>query len=77
MKTNCPADANTPFTTPAVQLERAVAALGYVVNECRDDIEGLCSGVEAGEGRLEKCLKKNEAKVSDRCKSALKEVGIW
>ena len=32
----------------AVQLERAVAALGYLVNECRDDLESLCSGVPAG-----------------------------
>ena len=36
----------------AVQLERAVAALGYVVNECGDDLSRLCGSVAAGEGRL-------------------------
>jgi hypothetical protein len=60
----------------AAQLERAVAALAYVVNECGDDLEALCSKVEAGEGRLMKCLEKNESKVSDRCKDALSEVGL-
>jgi hypothetical protein len=59
----------------AVQLERAVAALGYLVNECRDDLETLCSGVPAGQGRLLKCLEKNDAKVSGRCKQAIQDVG--
>jgi hypothetical protein len=60
----------------AAQLERAVAALSYAVNECRDDLENLCSGVAAGEGRLLDCLEKNDAKVSDRCKEAIKDVGL-
>jgi len=58
----------------AVQLERAVAALGYLINECRDDLETLCSRVPAGQGRLLKCLEENDAKVSSRCKQALKDV---
>jgi hypothetical protein len=60
----------------AAQLERAVAALSYVVNECGDDLKNLCSGVSAGEGRLLKCLEKNDSKVSDRCKQSLKDVGL-
>jgi len=60
----------------AVQLERAVAALGYVANECRDDLSRLCGSVMAGEGRLLECLEKNDAKVSGRCKQALKDVGL-
>ena len=60
----------------AAQLERAVAGLSYVVNECKDDLQTLCKGVPAGEGRLLKCLEKNEAKVSGRCKQAIKDVGI-
>lgn len=58
----------------AVQLERAVAALAYVVNECADDLDKLCSDVEAGEGRLLNCLDKNAAEVSMRCKDAISEV---
>ncbi len=60
----------------AVQLERAVAALGYVVNECDDDLEKYCASVEAGEGRLLHCLEKHDKQVSKRCKDALKEVGL-
>jgi hypothetical protein len=37
----------------AAQLERAVAALAYLVNECDDDLDSLLyAGVPAGEGRL-------------------------
>ena len=58
----------------AVQLERAVAALAYVANECDADLEKLCSAVKPGEGRLINCLQKNEKQVSNRCKQAVKKV---
>ena len=60
----------------AAQLERAVAALTYVANECDNDLEKYCSSVAPGEGRLLQCLEKNEKKISSRCKSALKDVGL-
>ncbi len=60
----------------AAQLERAVAGLSYVANECQNDLDTLCSGVQAGEGRLLECLEKNDSKVSGRCKQALKDVGL-
>ena len=60
----------------AAQLERAVAALSYVVNECADDLDQFCTGVAAGEGRLLQCLEKNDSKVSSRCKDAMKQVGL-
>jgi Cysteine rich repeat len=60
----------------AARLERAVAALTYVAKECEADIVANCSGVKAGEGRVLQCLEKNEAKVSKRCKGALKDVGL-
>lgn len=60
----------------AVQLERAVAALAYVVNECADDLDKHCRNVAVGEGRLLKCLEKNDKMVSNRCKGALAEVGL-
>ena len=59
----------------AVQLERFVAALSYLANECGDDLDKFCSGVAAGEGRLLKCLDENSEKISGRCKEALKDVG--
>jgi phytoene/squalene synthetase len=60
----------------AAQLERAVAALSYVVNECSSDLKQYCTGVAAGEGRLLQCLQKNDAQVSQRCKQARKDVGL-
>ncbi|CAG0999873.1 hypothetical protein ANRL2_03930 [Anaerolineae bacterium] len=60
----------------AARLERAVAALTYVTSECEADVAANCGGVKAGEGRLLQCLEKNEAKVSQRCKGALKDVGL-
>ena len=59
----------------AAQLERAINALTYVANECDDDLEKFCANIEPGQGRLAECLKKNEAKVSGRCKQAFKDVG--
>jgi hypothetical protein len=56
------------------QLVRAVNALAYVVNECADDLDKFCGNVAAGERRLLDCLKKNDAKVSSRCKEARKQV---
>ena len=60
----------------ASQLERAVAALSYAVNECSADLKQYCGSVAAGEGRLLQCLEKNDPKVSNRCKQAVKDVGL-
>ena len=60
----------------ASQLERALTALTYVANECRDDLKANCANIKPGEGRLLTCLDKNAAKVSGRCKQALKDVGL-
>jgi hypothetical protein len=59
----------------ANQLERAVMALRYLANECKGDVSSLCADTVPGEGRILKCLEKNEAKVSSRCKQAAKDVG--
>jgi len=58
----------------AAQLERAVASLTYLVNECKDDLKAYCSDVKPGEGRLINCIDKNMDKVSNRCKQAIKDV---
>jgi hypothetical protein len=60
----------------AAQLERAVAALSYAVNECREDLTSYCSGVRAGEGRLLKCLEEHDSQVSGRCRQALMDVRL-
>jgi hypothetical protein len=58
----------------AAQLERAIAALTYLANECKGDLKAYCSDVKPGEGRLIDCIDKNMSKVSDRCKQAIKDV---
>jgi hypothetical protein len=60
----------------ASQLQIAVTALTYAANECRDDLKAYCSSIEPGQGRLLQCLNKNNAKVSSRCKQALKDTGL-
>jgi hypothetical protein len=60
----------------AVQLERAVAALSYVANECSADIMKNCAAVQAGEGRILACLEEHRRDVSERCKQAVKDVGL-
>ena len=59
----------------AVQLERFVAALSYIANECDADLEKFCAEVAVGEGRVLKCLDENASKISARCTQALKDVG--
>ena len=59
----------------AVQLERFVAALTYVANECDGDIDKFCANVAIGEGRILKCLDDNANKISKRCTQALKDIG--
>ena len=58
------------------QLDKVLNNLSYAVGECRDDLKNYCAEIKPGEGRLLDCLKKNEAKVSSRCNSALKETGL-
>jgi hypothetical protein len=60
----------------AAQLERAVATLSYVANECDEDLDRHCSEIAPGEGRLLDCLEKHDKDVSGRCKDALKAVGF-
>ena len=59
----------------AVRLERAVAALSYGAAECKTDIEKHCATVQAGEGHIVDCLKKQGDKVSQRCRQAMKDIG--
>jgi hypothetical protein len=59
----------------AVQLERFVAALTYVANECDADMAKYCADIAVGEGRVLKCLDDNAEKISARCTQALKDVG--
>jgi hypothetical protein len=58
------------------QLDRTLTNLSYAVSECRDDLRTYCAEIKPGEGRLLDCIKDNEAKVSSRCKQAMKDTGL-
>ena len=58
------------------QLDKVLNNLSYAVGECRDDLKSYCAEIKPGEGRLLDCLGKNEAKVSARCNTALKDAGL-
>ena len=60
----------------AAQLERFVAALSYVANECDKDIDKYCAAVEAGEGRILACLEAQGTNIQGRCNQALMDVGL-
>ncbi len=60
----------------AAQLERFVAALSYVANECDEDIDKYCARVEMGEGRILSCLEAQGTNIQKRCTQALEDVGL-
>ncbi len=60
----------------AAQLERFVAALSYVANECDEDIDKYCARVEVGEGRILACLEAQGTNIQRRCTQALGDVGL-
>lgn len=48
-----------------------VFAIGaYAEGPCAKDKEQFCSSLQPGEGRIVKCLKENEEKVSAECKAS-------
>lgn len=52
-------------------LEQLSVAIAYFAQSCAVEIETLCGGVEAGEGRILACLAENDADVGDACKKAI------
>lgn len=61
----------------AVAMRLGAAAIEYSLQACEADADKHCLDVEPGEGRLVRCIKNNEAKVSSECVTALKETGFW
>lgn len=58
----------------SAQLEHAISALNYVAGQCEKDINTLCPGVQAGEGRILECLNAQKEKVSAPCTQAIADV---
>ncbi len=59
------------FYQTASLLEQLSVAIAYVAQECKTEIQTLCSGVELGEGRILACLDEHSEEVGDSCKKAV------
>jgi hypothetical protein len=59
--------------------DQSSAATATLLNElraaCQTDAQNLCSGVQAGGGRIVNCLTQHRDSVSDACKQALVKAG--
>lgn len=58
------------------QLQRFVAAVQFVVNECEADLDKHCSDIPVGEGRVASCLMEHEKELTPRCSEAIDDVGL-
>jgi len=61
----------------SAQLKAAVAAVEFTASQCKDDLLKFCGDVAVGQGRGLACLQKNEKSMSQPCKDALKQTGLW
>ena len=60
----------------AARLDRIVSALTYVATECRTEIEGYCSSLQPGGGRIAQCLELERDNLSSSCTNAMQETGL-
>jgi hypothetical protein len=58
-------------------MEMSLLSIDYSIKACEADADKYCLDVEAGEGKIVSCLRKNESKLKKECTSALKETGLW
>jgi hypothetical protein len=59
------------FYQAASLLEQISVAINYLAQECKTEIQTLCSDVEPGEGRILDCLGQQEEKIGQACKQAI------
>jgi Cysteine rich repeat len=57
----------------AAQLDRLATAIKYVAMECKADLDKHCGDIAIGDGRIAKCLQKNQETLAPDCKQALKD----
>jgi hypothetical protein len=73
LSTNC----KLGIAEAAMTLEKGMMAIDYSIRACQLDADAYCLDVEPGDGRIVKCLRKNEPVLAEQCVSALKETGLW
>jgi len=57
-------------------LEEASQAVNNLLKECGEDITQFCGDVPTGKGLILPCLKKNNKKISRRCRAAMKAARV-
>jgi len=61
----------------SLAIRTGAAALDYSLVACEVDADQHCLEVPPGEGRLLRCIKANQSRVSMQCVTALKDTGLW
>ena len=56
------------------KVEKGKTQVKAAFKKCQDDVQEFCSEIEFGEGRIVKCLRQNEEKISSTCRSYLEKV---
>ncbi|MFS4461078.1 cysteine rich repeat-containing protein [Bdellovibrio sp. HCB2-146] len=56
------------------QKEKMKAAFKEVKEACHDDVERFCGDVKPGRGRIMKCMKEHQDKLSASCKTEVEEM---
>ena len=59
------------FYQAATLLEQLSVAIRYFAQECKTEIETLCSDVVVGDGKMLACLDEHEEDVGEGCKKAI------
>lgn len=63
-----------PLLLIAVSITNARAQdRGTLLHACADDLRTLCSGVTPGGGRIKQCMIETFDRLSDGCRTALKD----
>lgn len=62
-------DSSTPTATQPTASEPTTPTQQYTADDCVADAEKLCADVQAGEGRVAKCLQSQPDKLSPACKA--------
>jgi Cysteine rich repeat len=73
------------MSTPITRLTMALAAACMsftaaaqqrdAMKACAADVKTLCANTERGDGRIAKCLRDNQDKVSADCKAQMQKMG--
>lgn len=57
-----------------IQFRMILAAVDYVGQQCRGDLDKLCDGVKIGGGQVYQCLTDNKDKLNESCSTAFTQI---